>query len=87
MKRGTIALILAACLGIAACTTVATTQEGATVRTFGAATTIVDADGSITTESPGLSEGLTTTVVRVVASARDAFLAFFGREPVGDRTE
>ena len=77
-----LAAVLAACL-LVSCISVQSTPDGArTVRTFGASTTTVAQDGTITTTSAGLSEGVAGTVVTLFTAARDAFLVFFGRAPV-----
>ncbi len=68
---------------IVGCIIVSVQKDGTReVRTFGASVTTVKSDGSIKTESEGLSEGLTGSVVSIVKTAGDAFLAFFNRGSV-----
>lgn len=52
-------------LATSGCTSVIKRPDGAVeVRTFGASTVTVEADGKIETESPGLSEGATDVLAK-----------------------
>lgn len=71
-------LALTAVFLLCACQTVTTYENGTTeVRSFGAGTTYVSADGDVEVKSPGLSEGLTG----VVTYALTAVAAFFHVAP------
>lgn len=64
IRRFLVAFLVA--LSTHGCTSVIKHPDGVTeVKTFGAATVTVKADGTIETESPGISEGITTVLVEI----------------------
>ena len=68
---------------VVSCITIKVHKDGTReVRTLGASVTTVKPNGSITTKSEGLFE--TGSIVSIVKTAGDAFLAFFNRGPVSD---
>lgn len=71
-----LALALPGCLGVHV------NDDGSrVVRSFGATTTLVESDGTITASSDGLSMGVVGGVSSVVTTAGDVFLALLGRGP------
>lgn len=80
IRRGLLALALAASL---ACAAVTVRPNGdRVVQTLGAVKTTVAADGTVTTESGGISENLVGFLSHAIDAAANAFLAFFNRGPV-----